>query len=141
LSAWYNFTVAMEMVVKEIVDLFHKRDKGINNYDETYELWLSQPDYLPNFIPAFKEPFKIESEVIAVEPDLTSPKYKGDPIGAPRRDYIRVVFVKEVFSKSPSPGIELLERFMTYFLVKTVLGWKIYRASSSGDRFTWFPEE
>ena len=61
----------MEMAVKEIVELFHKRYKGINNYDETYELWMSQLDYLPNFIPAFKEPFKIETEVIAVEPDLT----------------------------------------------------------------------
>jgi hypothetical protein len=38
LSAWYNSSVAMEKVVKEIVELFHKRDKGINNYDETYEL-------------------------------------------------------------------------------------------------------
>jgi hypothetical protein len=131
----------MEKAVKEIADLFHKRDMGINNYDETYELWLSQLGYLPNYIPAFKEPFKLESEVIGVEPDLTSPKYKGDPIETPHSGYIRVAFVKEVFSKSSSPGIELLERFMIYFLVKTELGWKIYRASSSGDYFEWFPEE
>jgi|SRR5918992_1698305 hypothetical protein len=128
----------MEKVVKEIVELFHTRDKGINNHDETHELWFSQLDYLPNFIPTLKEPFKIETEVIAVEPDLTSPKYKGDPIGTPHGDYIRVAFVKEVFSKPQSPGLEILERFTIYFLVKTSLGWKIYRASSSGDYSTWF---
>ncbi len=43
--------------------------------------------------------------------------------------------VKEVFTESP--GVDLLERFMIYFLVKTVLGWKIYRACSSGDYTEW----